>query len=78
MTRNVGGLDRGLRLAAGLILVPLGVVMLSARCPCGWINLALGLAALVTGLLGFCVLYLPFGFSTARKRSPGTPPSHPE
>ena len=70
MTRNVGGLDRRLRIAAGLILTPIGLALLAARCPCGWIDLALGLSALVTGLTGFCVLYLPFGFSTARKRSP--------
>ena len=70
MTRNVGGLDRGLRIAVGLVLVSFGLILLAARCVCGWIDLALGFAALVTGLTGFCVLYLPFGFSTARKRSP--------
>jgi hypothetical protein len=70
VTHNVGGLDRGLRVTAGLVLVPIGFMLLAARCLCGWIDLALGFAALITGLTGFCILYLPFGFSTARSRSP--------
>lgn len=72
--RNVGGLDRTARIVAGAILVPLGLALVALGCPCGWIDAALGLAALVTGLTGVCVLYVPFGFSTARRRSaPDTP-----
>ncbi len=77
LPRNVGGIDRGLRIAAGSILLPLGLVMLAHDCPCGWVDVVVGALALGTGLSGFCVLYLPFRFSTARRRQAqgsGAPP----
>lgn len=48
MTRNVGGLDRGLRILAGLVLLALGAFSLL-----GWWGL-LGLLPLATGLAGWC------------------------
>lgn len=69
LRRNVGGLDRGLRVAGGAILLPIGLAMLAGGCVCGWVNVVLGVAGLATGISGFCVLYLPLGISTAR--SPG-------
>ncbi len=65
--RNVGGVDRTVRIVAGAILVPLGLVLVAFGCPCGWIDLGLGAVALTTGLTGYCLLYLPFGLSTARR-----------
>ncbi len=64
--RNVGGWDRAVRIGAGAVLLPLGLGLLALGCPCGWVNVGLGAAGLFSGLTGFCVLYLPFGFSTAR------------
>lgn len=58
MTQNVGGIDRILRIVAGLALVILaatGVLGLWA-----W----LGLIVLGTGVFGFCMPYQLFGFST--------------
>ena len=66
---NVGGLDRAVRLGGGVILLPLGLAMLARHCPCGWVNVVLGLMGLVSGISGLCVLYVPFGFSTARRTS---------
>lgn len=58
MTKNVGGLDRIVRILLGLALVALG---LSAR---EWWG-AVGLVPLVTGLVGWCPLYVPLRLSTA-------------
>jgi hypothetical protein len=70
--RNVGTLDRVLRVTAGLVLLPLGLFLLASHCVCGWVNVVLGLMGLVSGISGFCGLYVPFGFSTARRKS-GSP-----
>ena len=59
---NVGGLDRGVRIAAGLGLIAL--VFIGPETPWGW----LGLVPLVTGLMGFCPLYSLIGVNTCPKR----------
>ncbi len=62
MKANVGGIDRGLRIVAGVALV-------------GWAALGgpawawLGAVPLGTGLAGWCPLYLPFGLRTCRVRT---------
>ena len=58
MKANVGGIDRILRIAIGLVLVALAVT--GTIGPWGWI----GLVPLATGALGFCPLYPLFGFSS--------------
>lgn len=58
MTRNVGGTDKWLRIAAGVILLALGLFG-----PLGWWGLV-GLVPLVTGLLGTCPVYGLLGLST--------------
>jgi hypothetical protein len=58
MKSNVGGIDRALRIVAGVVLIALaatGTVGLW-----GWI----GIVPLATGLVKFCPLYPLFGFST--------------
>ncbi|WP_443191701.1 YgaP family membrane protein [Pseudomonas indica] len=62
MKANVGTLDRGLRIAAGLILIGLslsGVIGLW-----GWI----GVVPLATGLFSFCPAYSLLGLTTCRNR----------
>lgn len=68
--RNVGGLDRILRIAAGLILLAGGLWLLPGHRDYGLASLALGFVNLLTGLARFCPLYVPFGVSTARARAP--------
>jgi hypothetical protein len=58
MTTNVGGLDRALRAAAGVLLLLLG-----AFGPLGWWGL-LGLVPLGTALVGFCPAYTLLGLNT--------------
>jgi hypothetical protein len=62
---NVGGIDRVLRLTLGGILF-LGGLLLLGTTRLGMILTAVGLLALLTGVIRFCVLYIPFGISAAR------------
>jgi DUF2892 family protein len=68
---NVGGIDRVLRLTLGGILFLAGLFLLASRIRPGVILVVVGLLALLTGLVRFCALYIPFGISTAQ---PGRPP----
>jgi hypothetical protein len=61
MTGNVGGIDRVLRILVGLGL--LSLVFVGPQTPWGWI----GVVVLLTGLIGWCPAYLPFGWSTKGK-----------
>ena len=58
MTRNVGGIDKGLRIVAGLGLLALGLLG-----PLGWWGL-IGLVPLATGLMGNCPVYSLLGLNT--------------
>lgn len=58
MNKNVGGMDRVIRIAAGLILIVLAATgQIGAW---GW----LGVIVLATGLFSFCGLYKLLGIST--------------
>lgn len=65
MTTNIGGLDRVLRIVAGVVLLVLGAVG-----PLGWWGLV-GLVPLGTALIGFCPVYPILGINTcpAKKRA---------
>lgn len=58
MTTNVGGIDRVLRIVAGVVLLALG-----AFGPLGWWGLV-GLVPLGTALVGFCPVYPLLGINT--------------
>lgn len=62
MIKNVGGLDRAFRIVFGLAVIGLGVFYRS------WWG-ALGLIPLLTGVLRFCPVYLPYGTSTFVKKA---------
>lgn len=55
---NVGGIDRVLRIIAGLLI--LSLVFVGPQTPWGWI----GLIPLLTGVFSFCPLYSLIGFKT--------------
>lgn len=62
MKANVGGVDRIVRVVAGLALI---AWVLFANGPAwGWI----GIAPLATGLLNFCPAYSIFGISTCKTK----------
>jgi len=56
--KNVGKIDRALRLIVGIVAIAL--VFVGPRTPWGW----LGLIPLVTGLIGWCPAYRIFGLRT--------------
>lgn len=58
MKANMGRIDRGLRILAGLVLIGLAIAGIGA--PWTWI----GVVPLATGVIGWCPAYLPFGIST--------------
>jgi len=58
MKKNEGGLDRALRVVAGLGLLALAFV--GPKTPWGYV----GLVPLLTGLVGFCPLYTVLGLNT--------------
>ncbi len=58
MKLNVGGIDRILRISAGLVLV--GLAATGTVGAWGWI----GVVPLLTGAVGFCPLYPLIGMNT--------------
>ena len=68
MPQNVGGIDRILRIVVGLALIVLAAT--GTIGVWGW----LGIIVLATGVVGICMPYTLFGFSTcAIKTNPETP-----
>ena len=63
---NVGGIDRVLRVTLGGIFFLGGLLLLIGTTRLGVILVVVGALALLTGIVRFCALYIPFGFSTAR------------
>ena len=63
MTRNVGGIDRVLRIVIGLALIGGGGTDTVGLW--GWI----GVVPLATGLIGWCPPYAIFGINTCKTRT---------
>lgn len=61
--RNIGNVDRILRVVVGAALVSL--VFWGPQTNWGWV----GLIPLITGFVSFCPLYRIMGVSTCQKRS---------
>jgi hypothetical protein len=67
--RNEGIIDRTLRVLLALVLLPTGLFWLGGlrgTVP-GLVVAGFSLLPLITGLTGFCPLYVPFGISTLEK-----------
>jgi hypothetical protein len=60
MNANVGGIDRVLRIVVGVALIALAFTETVGMW--GYI----GVVPLLTGLIGWCPAYLPFGFKTCK------------
>lgn len=65
MNRNIGTLDRVLRLVVGAILIAL--VFVGPKTAWGWI----GVIPLVTAFVGFCPAYRLLGICTAAGKNKG-------
>lgn len=59
MKANVGGIDKILRIAAGIVVIAVGLYFKS------WWG-AVGLIPLLTGLINWCPLYVPLKWSTKK------------
>ena len=69
MKKNEGTADRVIRVILGIILIGLGFYFQAAWGLVAMIVLIiLGLAALVTGIIGFCSLYTLFKINTLNKK----------
>jgi len=63
MNKNVGGIDRILRVVVGLLLIALAATGTVGAW--GYV----GIVPIVTAAIGWCPAYLPFGFSSCKTRS---------
>lgn len=61
MKCNVGATDRLVRIIAGILILLLGLIYRN------WWGL-IGLIPLITGVVRFCPLYLPFKINTEMKK----------
>lgn len=62
MTRNVGQIDRTVRIVLGLVL--LGLAFTGQYTPWTW----LGIVPLLTGLIGWCPPYSLLGINTCKTK----------
>lgn len=60
MTKNEGGMDRGIRIIAGVALI--GLTLAGTIGVWGWI----GVVPLLTGLIGWCPAYSLIGVNTGK------------
>jgi len=60
MNKNLGKLDRGLRVTLGVAIIAYGVVEST------WLG-AIGLVPILTALIGWCPAYVPFNVTTCSK-----------
>ena len=60
MKCNVGGIDRRLRIIAGVAIIAAGVYFQN------WFG-AIGLIPLLTGVIAWCPAYLPLGINSTKK-----------
>ncbi len=75
MTRNMGGIDRMIRGIVGAVLIATFFLSPPASLYLSWGILIVGIAMLVTSLIGWCPPYAIFGFKTCSSSSPTKPES---
>lgn len=66
MTRNVGGLDRIIRIVLGILLIAAPFIGIVAGTTASTISVIIGLVLLVTGATQMCPLYKALGIDTKR------------
>jgi len=66
MKANVGGVDRAIRLVAGIALIAWGAVG-SLAAPWNYVAMGVGAVFALTALVRFCPLYPILGISTCKK-----------
>ena len=63
MTKNVGGIDKIIRIVLGLALI--AATLMGTLPVWGWI----GIVPLATGLMGWCPPYAILGFNTCKTKN---------
>lgn len=63
MTKNMGTIDRALRVIVGLVLLAYALKFIGAGSSWSWIGW-FGVVPLLTALIGNCPAYSIFGFNT--------------
>ncbi|MBX9738973.1 MAG: DUF2892 domain-containing protein [Beijerinckiaceae bacterium] len=67
MTKNVGGLDRLLRVAIGLLLIAYAIPIGFPQTGWNWVGW-IGVVPLLTALVGSCPAYSLLGMSTCSRQ----------
>jgi hypothetical protein len=67
MVKNVGTVDKAVRIILGLVLVILPFVGVPS--PWGWVAAAAGVIFIATGLINFCPIWLALGVNTGKQTS---------
>ncbi len=67
VTKNVGGIDRGIRIVLGLVLLALvSLVLVGPQTRWAYFGLV-GCIPLITGAIGYCPPYTLLGISTCKQ-----------
>jgi putative effector of murein hydrolase LrgA (UPF0299 family) len=61
MKKNVGIADKIIRILVGIIIIALGLIYGS------WWGV-IGVIPIITGIVGYCCLYVPLGISTCKAK----------
>jgi hypothetical protein len=64
MEKNVGGMDKNIRMGAGAVLLLLSIFGIVHP---GWLFGIIGVVLLATGFLGVCPAYMLLGMNTLKK-----------
>jgi hypothetical protein len=64
--QNLGAVDRVIRIGLGIVLAAIGMLVLKGTA--STIVSIVAVITLVTGLIGFCPLYVPFKLSTVKAK----------
>jgi len=64
MKKNVGSIDRVIRIVLGIVIIALGIYYKS------WWGV-IGIVPLLTATMNRCLVYLPFGISTCKIEEAG-------
>jgi hypothetical protein len=64
--QNLGAVDRVIRIGSGIVLASIGMLVLKGTA--STVVSIVAVIPLVTGLIGFCPLYVPFKLSTVRAK----------
>lgn len=67
MARNVGGIDRGVRVLVGLLLLGIGFFHVVTGTVAILAHL-FGIIALATAVFAYCPAWVPLGINTARSK----------